>query len=69
MDRDQIIALAVAMGTPKETAEANFDAAYPPAPQPGPDDVVGNVRLHKPDGTVIETVVYGDGSAEETVLP
>ncbi|HEX6960209.1 MAG TPA: hypothetical protein VF194_19670 [Ferrovibrio sp.] len=67
MTRDEVIAIAVAMGTDKETAEANYDAAFPPQPAPGPTDIIGNGVERRADGTY-QITIYGDGSRQEVKL-
>lgn len=67
MNRAEVIAIAVAMGTPLETAAANYDAAFPPADLPGANDVAGGGREVRADG-VFDVVVYGDGRREETLV-
>lgn len=67
MDRNLVLAIAVAMGTPLATAEANFDAVFPATPEPGADDVIGGgVEVRGDDRYQI--TIYGDGRREETKL-
>ena len=67
MDRASIIALAVAMGTPKETAEQNYDAAYLPAPPPGPNEIVGG-GIERRGDQEWQVAIYGDSRREEILL-
>lgn len=60
MTRADIIALAVATGTPKATAEANYDAAFPPPPAPGANDVMGGGEELRGNGRYRITF-YADG--------
>ena len=68
MRRDEIIAIAVAMGTDPATAAANYDAAYPPPEPPGAADLVGAGREVLPDGSVWTLRHYGDGRIEREVI-
>jgi hypothetical protein len=65
MMRGQIIAIAVAMGTPKAEAEANYDAVYPQQVPPGATDIVGG-GADVINGLETRYVIYGDGRREDT---
>ena len=67
MSRDEVIAIAVAMGTALETAEANYDAAFPPPEEPAAEDVIGSGVEVRADGSY-QVTLYGDGSRTETKL-
>lgn len=67
LSREDVIGLAVAMGTPLATAEANYDAAFPAPTAPAADDVIGGGIEVRADGEYRITT-YGDGRREETKL-
>jgi hypothetical protein len=63
MTQDQFVAQAVVSGKSREEALALYAAAFPPAPAPAPDSVVGFKREVFPDGRVIETEFLANGTA------
>lgn len=67
LSRDDVISLAVAMGTPLATATANYDAAFPPQPAPSANDVIGE-GIEVRAGGEYRITTYGDGRREEIKL-
>lgn len=66
MDQETFIAQAVIAGKTRAQALALYAEAFPPAPAPEPDAVIGFKREVFPDGRMVETEYLGDGRERVT---
>jgi hypothetical protein len=66
MTREQFIAQAVIEGKTRAQAMALYAEAFPPAPPPAPDAVIGFKREVFPTGRIVETEYLGDGRTRVT---